>query len=181
MPSLSHTEQLLLLRDCTQAKVAQCTLLSSTPQHNRLHTSHTAGFPPWPLLLCWQDTISEHTGRVGSSAFRGSSQDGACGVWISSVCSRPEHNWKEGRSDHHSQDLRNLLLLSQRPYIKQRFPEWYTIKSKPLIQSCRSAAVQAKESLQQNPGLWRTANSNCRFSRLKTICPLHEFLHTSVL
>lgn len=35
---------------------------------------------------------------------------------------------KEGMSDHHSQDLRNHLLLSQRlvillPCIKQRFPE----------------------------------------------------------
>lgn len=154
---------------------------SSLPLHNPTGSTQVT------QLDCWQGTISEHTGRADSSASRGSKQDGACGVWTSSVCSRPEHNRRQGRSDHHSQDLRNLLL-SQRlvillPWIKQRFPEWYTMKSKPLIQSCRNAAVQANniEPLQQNPGLCRTANSNSRFNRLKTICPLHEFLHTSVL
>lgn len=97
-----------------------------------------------------------------------------------------EHNRKEGRSDHHSRDLSNLLLLSQRlvtvlPCTKQGFLEWCTMESKPLIQSCRNAAVLANKVLQQNPGLWTTENSTCRFNRLKTICPPHGFLHTSVL
>lgn len=109
---------------------------------------------------CWtvgRASLVNTQGRAGSSAFRGSKQNGACGAWTSSVCSRPEHDREEGRSDHHSQDLRNLLLLSQRlviqlPCIKQSFPEWYTTESKPLIQSCRNAAVQANKPLQQNLG-----------------------------
>lgn len=159
-------------------------LLSATLQPNRLHTSHTAEFPPWPQLDCQQGTISEHTGRGGTNAFKGSSQDGACRIWTSTVWAQ-DLSMTEKKAGltiivrvletffSCPQRLVRLLLC-----IKQSFSE----KSKLLIQPFRNAAVQGNniEPLQQNPRVWRAANSSSKYNRLKTIFSLHEFLYTSV-
>lgn len=159
----SHTVAVAPSHDWTQARDpvhGSGSLLSATPQPNRLHASHTAGFPPWPGLHCQQGTVSEHTGRGGSSAFRGNSQDGACGVWTSSVWAQDlTITEKKAGLTIIARILESFFSCSQRLImlllcIKQTFSEWCTTKSKPLIQSCRNAAVQANdiEPLQQIPG-----------------------------